>query len=697
MRDSDAWLDRLEELCSKYETLLQPSCVFDSDLRDLLSSIDSPIDAVSVEIQRLQPFQLVSLGCAGEGEPTDTETKQGGGDQFTYKIRIWRNRQTAVDPDRLRKLLFRLSAAHFKTDLHDRVSGLLSFQYSQTKELLENTIAASAQNIYILFTDLDQFKHLVNDPFGQEAGDSAIFQFAALLDRISRPNAVPIHRSGDEFCAVLFSSSPLEALSVAMNLMSEVRKTVFDVKGHEIQFGTTIGLTVVPAGIQVYTEIEALAINSIKPPSGKQRGKIRFSAESGRTDQVALTDKALLLALCGIKTNIPLHGPFASPALNLISSKVAEAFETEHASLVQAKVEPVIQATTLDIVGSALQSSLSYSVGDEVSMKVSNLDIVFAVAHGIYRFGFEHNLEIAGDLDILYNRHTGGVALKMPPSDQMIFGLGELGPVSERFSLGGFATREETLNCNPAPRAALIKIGHKLLEISADLFADVIVVDDRPTRGGGLPDFWEATIARLTGLLEQNPNVTTVFVIGDTESAAKTEMKLRRVDQWNDEAEKMAFKTGLPAQVIRAAAERITNHIWFVQTADALLEQLALALRAPILLHNVTPRRQQKPTAFLDRQLLEREIRLGLGDGCRTSTIAKAYPLAIEIVRKTKQSWFAHDESGIELRELIDFKINLTEPTRDKVPAFYSDEGQLLEDYFQREFLAPGGPQIPGS
>ena len=688
MRDSDAWLDRLEELCSRYETSLQSSSTVDSDLRALLSSMGSPIDAVSIEIQRQQPFQIVYLGSPGAGDPSDTETKQSG-EQFTYKIRIWRNRLTAVDLDRLRKLLLRLPDAHFKMDLHDRVSGLLSFQYPKTKELLENTIAASAQNLYILFTDLDQFKQLVNDPFGQDGGDSAIFQFAALLDRISRPDAIPIHRSGDEFCGVLFSRSPLEALSFGMSLISEVKNTVFNVKGNEIHFGTTVGLTAVPSGTTVYTEIEALAVKSIKPSTGKQRGKIRFSLESGRTEHVALSDTMLLEALCEIKTNIPMHAPFASPALNIISSKVFATLDVRNMSLVQMEVEHVIQATTIDVVDSVLQSSLGYSSCNDVSMKASNLDIAFAVAHGVYRVGFKNNVEIGADLEIQYSRDTG--AVKLVTGDHIILSRGELLEPALRFSLGGFATRDESITCDPAPRAALIKIGHKPLDISADLFADIIVVDDRPTRGGGLPDFWEATVARLTGLLEQNPNVATIVVIGDTGSAAKIAAMLLNVTNWNEDAEKMAFKTGVTAQAIRSAAERIADHVVFVPTADVLIEELTRTVRQPIVIRPVTTRRQQQVTAFLDRQLSEREIRLGLGDGCRTSTIAKAYPIAIEIVRKTKQSWSAHDESGIELRELTDFKISLTEPTRDKVPAFYRDEEKLLEEYFQREFLSSGG------
>jgi diguanylate cyclase (GGDEF)-like protein len=691
--DANVWLNTLEELCSKYETLLHPSSTVEADLQTLVSAIDSPVEAISLELRREQPFTNLVVGKRADGEPTDTETKGGGAEPFEYRVCIWRNRKLAVDLDRLRRLVLRLATAHWKTALHDRVSGLLSFQYPDTQRLLENTIAASPQDLYILFTDLDQFKQLVNDPYGQDGGDQAILQFAALFDAILRPSAVPIHRSGDEFCGVMFTRDPVEALRVAVELSATVKNHVFKIKGHDVHFGITVGLTAIPPGIHAYAEIEDLAVKTIKPPTGKQRGKIRFSPESGRSDTRSYDSESVLLGLCSIKTNIPVPQPFASPALNLISNGVADNFAPSNFSSLQRTVDGMVEATTLNVTAGLIQASLNQTDGPDVTMTASAIDVSLAVAHGLYRHAFVHNAIFGEELELRIDSTSDSVDLLIRHDDkvELLYSNGSLESDKELLKLGGFVTRASVLDTVPLARAALIKIGHNLFSIPLHLFADVIVVDDRPTRGGGLPDFWEATVARLTGLLGRNPNVSCVYVFGDTTYAQNTRAVLEDLPKWDSDAERMAFKTGVSAQAIRDAATRLRGNIRFTSNAGELLSKLAAQLQAPLVAQNVDAPKPYQRSAFLERGLFERRIRLSLSDGCQTATIGEAYPIAVEIVRKTKQSWSAQDESGIQLRELTDFKIVLTDPTRDKVPAFYADEDHLLEAYFSREFLSPIG------
>jgi hypothetical protein len=45
----------------------------------------------------------------------------------------------------------------------------------------------------------------------------------------------------------------------------------------------------------------------------------------------------------------------------------------------------------------------------------------------------------------------------------------------------------------------------------------------------------------------------------------------------------------------------------------------------------------------------------------------------------------------VELRELTDFKVQLSRPLDKQVPAFYENEHQSLKEYFDREFLSENG------
>jgi hypothetical protein len=57
---------------------------------------------------------------------------------------------------------------------------------------------------------------------------------------------------------------------------------------------------------------------------------------------------------------------------------------------------------------------------------------------------------------------------------------------------------------------------------SVQLAADVISVDDRPVKGGGLPDFWQSNLTRVIRSCLLNPNIQEIFVVGETKNAGKT-------------------------------------------------------------------------------------------------------------------------------------------------------------------------------
>ena len=85
------------------------------------------------------------------------------------------------------------------------------------------------------------------------------------------------------------------------------------------------------------------------------------------------------------------------------------------------------------------------------------------------------------------------------------------------------------------------------------------------------------------------------------------------------------------------------------------------------------------------------DLALGHKDGCRVGTIAEAYPIVLEIVRQAAEELPIRDQAGQELRELIDFKVHLTDPTDAMVPAFYQEDANSLEEYFKKQFLEHDG------
>jgi diguanylate cyclase (GGDEF)-like protein len=685
----DTWISRLETLCSEYEITIHPDAKACRDLAALIVAANSPVDAVTIELQRHSPYKNIQLGVPGEGNPTDSETVNLA--EYVCRICVWRNRRLQVDVEALRKLLVRFAMVHWKPELHDRVSGLLSFQFPKTQELLELTLAHVRGGAYLLFTDLDRFKE-VNDKFGQDGGDAAILQFGALLDQAALPDARPIHRSGDEFWAIIFSSEPEEALAVAQRISYTVKTTEFVIKGDSVKLSTTTGLAAAPTSTSSYAEFESLAVSAIKPPAGKQRGKIRFGATSGTFERLRFGERELQLAYCILRTNISRTSPFSSVALSRISLTLVDLISKGvKLDALQARAESIAESLTIDVVPGLLQAAADRELGRDVSMCIGIVDLALAVTHSIYRsrlLGF--TIGQADGLDLFLDNDGTSCRLTTTPDDTTVLNVGTA-RTSVSLTLGEFLTKSGEIGEQSGRRALLIRIGHNEIGLPRELFAEILTVDDRPTRGGGLPDFWEATIARLAGALSREPNVQVTYVLGDEKSAALTVKRLKNVSSWSNESEWMAFKTGMPIKTIEAAADRLNGHLRFVGKSDEIVVDLADVLRARALLVKQEETRVTTQRAFLDRSLSEREFILGAADGCRVATIAHAYPIVTEIVRKAERGWEAKDQAGISLRELTDFKVHLTDPGNQMIPDFYRDESASLEEYFKREFIDAKG------
>jgi hypothetical protein len=78
-------------------------------------------------------------------------------------------------------------------------------------------------------------------------------------------------------------------------------------------------------------------------------------------------------------------------------------------------------------------------------------------------------------------------------------------------------------------------------------------------------------------------------------------------------------------------------------------------------------------------------------DGIRVKTIAEAFPLILDIARDESQKNKIKDQAGEMLGELIDFKVQLSEPTINTIPNFYLNEKENFESYFDSQFISKEG------
>ena len=98
----------------------------------------------------------------------------------------------------------------------------------------------------MLFLDLDHFK-AVNDTLGHPVGDGL---FSAVADRLGscvRQVDSIARFGGDEFAVIQLGPERVEDVAVLARRIIDVLSTPYDISGHRVIVGVSIGIAMVPA------------------------------------------------------------------------------------------------------------------------------------------------------------------------------------------------------------------------------------------------------------------------------------------------------------------------------------------------------------------------------------------------------------------------------------------------------------------
>lgn len=644
------------------------------------------------------------------GEPTDTSTISLDDVRgWDCRVKSWRRRVPggpAYESAQILNSVRMLVESYWKAGLRDDRAQILSFQYPTLHELANTSVARFVEDyggVAVVFADLDNFKD-VNDHLGMSKGDAVILQTSAILEECAGNNAIALHRSGDEFLLIHPSAHADETLHLLKRAMDQVASHDFDTSGISIGFGAGIA-TARRGGVHMSCkQIEKLAEKAVKLPSGdKLRGRARLHSPSLRRSVPDASNTSHAAARCVAKATPASERPFDSPWLNYFSQAAHQA--TFENNLDFAKIAlclaDAFRWMQPDFASNVLRAALPHGAGSDWEPRLSPADLAYAAAHGLYRAGYSGvGAAFEGrTLQIRYGPHDHGCRLRLMPDEFDLLVIDEITEEAVSVDLGGFPRYAGPGEPDPdaARRALIVKIGHGDLPLPASMFCDVLTVDDRPTRGGLLPDFWESTVARLVSRVGANPNISSVYVLGDSDFAKDTVRRLKAVEQWSSEADYYSYKTGMEAQRIKEAAARLQGKIHFLTDNEELIPRFAEDLRPAIAVQPLRPRDDVKHgVRFLQRQLQMNRLALKVFDGCRMATIAEAFLVVLEIARKASPETIIRDQAGQELTELVDFRVNLSDPLTDRIPAFYRQEADSLKKYVHEAFLDEssffGGP-----
>ncbi len=93
-----------------------------------------------------------------------------------------------------------------------------------------------------------------------------------------------------------------------------------------------------------------------------------------------------------------------------------------------------------------------------------------------------------------------------------------------------------------------------------NLVAAVVEIDDRPVKGGGLPDFWQSNLGRIVRACLRNPNISHIIAVGDEDGAGQTIAMLKlSTDDWNRKLPDLQRRLSIGADHLGAFRSAASN------------------------------------------------------------------------------------------------------------------------------------------
>jgi diguanylate cyclase (GGDEF)-like protein len=705
---NDYWLTYLEDQVSLLNKQLFTQKQFLEILEKLVNHENSPLTWASYELESQEPYKKIIIATAktASNEMESLQTVPLEDNRGTKCKIMYKTKAASSVPSDLDQYLGKLISAFWKPKLRTESAGMIDLKRQSDAVLLANSTVNSCilngASCSLIFVDIDNFKS-VNDRHGQTEGDNIIKQLGALMEEIAFNDAILLHRGGDEFTLLIPNGGPEKALSIAFALKVALNNNTFSLPNQEqpesISISMGLASTASKRNTREYSNLEKEADAALKSEvKGIQKGAARFAKETSENLEKRAFS-SLEESHCVIKSSVLIESPFSSIWLNCLSQTIYEAVKRDDFTLpnLKKKITDYIDWARPVFDSTILKSCLSSSTfGIDVQPTFSPTDCGLAIAHGLYRGGIESPKprELGDKIIIKYNDENEFSEVLLCGLEEHTLWRNKEGVASSsEFNLGCFWELKSPYLSSErkTARALLIQIGYEALLTSSILYATKITVDDRPAKGGGLPDFWEATIAETISTIESNPNIDVVFVLGNHEYGKETVEKLKTVELWKNYEEHIDFKTGLPLEAVVQASKKLENKIIFVESESDLVQILSKRLHSKHTIQNIEATRLAITEAPLERVLSMSGIALNSLDGCRVRTISEAFPVVLEIARRGETGQLIRDQAGKSLRELIDFKVCLTDPENRTVPTFYGREEKLLEKYFQDQFLSPDG------
>ena len=178
---------------------------------------------------------------------------------------------------------------------HDALTGLPNrLLLSDRIRMVIAQAARSGQGFSVATIGLDGFKK-VNDGLGHPVGDAVLRLAAARLRKTLRDSDTLARVGGDEFVAVLPGSATDAQIKLVTGRLLATLQAPFEVDGHTIYVGASIGVAIYP--LHAEDEVRLVALADAAMSRAKETGKARCLVYSPRLNGPSEHDISLEAAM----------------------------------------------------------------------------------------------------------------------------------------------------------------------------------------------------------------------------------------------------------------------------------------------------------------------------------------------------------------------------------------------------------------
>ncbi len=593
---------------------------------------------------------------------------------YNLKIEVWGNASN-VESLNYEEIFF----IYWNNEYSDKTTGFPTTEQPLMLTKCNNTLRYYYENnrkIALIMIDLDHFKE-VNDSNNHDVGSKVLGEFSQLLFSTFIDYGIMIHQTGDEFNILFPYSDVVDIINIVKQARDKIKVHDFN-DVHGINLSMAVGIKCIENElldfIDARNSAEKIYNNSKKRNSSKQRDSIRINGIRNLSYGPMDLRLAWTRLICNLDHTI--SGNVFLEYIKKYSENICELKEFKK------EIDDILDWINPEWNTNNIRFT-SKNILLDTTEKFSKLELCLAITQGLLK-----NVYLLKNRIVFKSKNNN---LGVYVDEEIVFEC-----------VNDFSVEDFEGNCidyyrnnynKKCKRILLIQAGYDDIPIPEDVFYKVIRVDTRPTTGGGLPDFWAATLCELITIMKDNPIVSDILIFGKLQYTQNIIELLDSITEWESNKKYnfkyISQKTFKSIEDIREFKDKFRERIFKCNDDKELFSKVYQIYNSEIaeeindnVEKNISKRR------ILERNLSYKEIALDICDGCRVKTIADAYPIVLEILRQQKKQvqYNIKDQAGRELLELMDFKIVLSNPNSDDLPDYYIYDKQLLQEYYNKIF-----------